>query len=203
MRRNFATAVAFAIFVTLFGCKSGGKQLPNQVSVTISPPTQTWTVKERFDGCAYVDYGDHQDELVTVRVSDGQGRSLGDTQVLFSLALSSNSHDAPRGFYQEMAQDLFTGEPVSMVELYYDRNGDMRPQPEELVSGMEDALFSASTDRYNGDIQLIVRMNLSCRYTATLDAVVGGFSASAEFSVEYRKEEGEEEGRGDDGEQDE
>lgn len=202
MRINRTAAIAFAGLATLSGCKSGGKQLPNQVGVSISPATQTWTVPERADNCAYVDYGNHLDELVTVRVSDGEGRALGNTSVLFSLSLSSNSHDAPRGFYQEMAEDMFTGEPVSMVELYYDRNGDMRPQPEELVSGMEDSLFSASTDRYNGDIQLIVRMNLSCRYSATLDAFVGGFSGSAEFSVEYRKAE-REEGGGDDGEQDE
>lgn len=175
------------ICAALVACKSGGKQLPNQVNIRISPSEQEWLVHKPTDdgSCPGIDYARHQDNVVSVRVSDGQGRALGDTEVLFSLSLSGNSYDPTGEIYQGLISDITTGLPMSIVELYHDRNGDMRPQAEELVSGVEDALFTARTDRYNGSIQLIVRMNLTCRYKASLQATVGGFSNQAEFSVEY------------------
>ena len=160
-----------AILLATTGCKSGDKQLPNTVSIVISPTKFTWQTDIPEDASCTNDfsYPNHQDEVLTVRVSDGENRALVDTEVLFSLNLTHNSR-APSG-------------REKVVELYSDMNGDMRPQPEELVSGVDDALFTAHTDKYNGHIQLIVRMNLSCTYTTTLDAFVGGYSGSASFEV--------------------
>lgn len=165
--------VLTGIFVLLVACSGSGgdgtgKQLPVDYSVSITPNKQEWEISPDIDpdtkNCSF--YSNlYQDHLVAVSVTDSKNRGL-HTEIIVSLTLSGNTFS------------LFP-----YAELYDDKNGDFIPQEDELVSDETDPLLITETDEYTGAKYLIVRMNLSCVYEASLTVVAGGASNIATFKT--------------------
>lgn len=167
-----------SIVLALASCgDSGGynlERLPEGTNVTISPAETTWEIVPNNQtnpdtGAEFCipDPSIYQDEFVTVMVTDPTGTALGDVRIVVSIDLAANT---------------YSGE-FAPIELYDDRNGDFRPDPDELVSGADDPLLVTSTAEYTGSKNLIVRLNLTCTYRATMQAVAGGYTGSATFDV--------------------
>lgn len=154
--------------MTACGGGSDEAQIPPGANVTVTPNQKSWEIEPSFDPnnqcIVFSDF--YQDELFVVNVQDSQGRAIGDADLIVSLNLTANT---------------FSG--LTVVELYDDQNGDLIPDPNELVSDINDALLFTKTDEYNGSKNLIVRMNLSCPYRASLMVVADGISASADLQV--------------------
>src|SRR5690606_16569464 len=164
--------ILVACLFTLFGCESGGDQVPPDAVVEITPNARTWNITEDLDddgNCiVYPNY--YQDELMTVRVLDGEGRPIGGVEIMVSMALSGNT---------------FSG--FQWARLYEDKNGDFIPDDDELVSDQGDSLLFTTTDEYNGHKTLIVRVNLSCTHTSILHVVAEGAAGEATIDVSDRE----------------
>lgn len=147
----------------------GADQLPSNATVKISPTVRTWDIQPVLDEetgqCVF--FPDHyQDNVFVVSVQDSAGRAIGETDILVSLSHTENT----ASFYP-------------MVELYDDKDGDYVPDPDELVSGEGDALFTTTTVEYTGEKILIVRSNVSCPYGAILQVVAQASSTEARIEV--------------------
>lgn len=163
----------------LIGC-GGDDQLPNDTKVVISPDTINWETQSTLDanGSCIVFEDFYVDELITVRVEDGSGRPLGDTEIIVTLALAENtSGSLVRGFTSD-------GNLIPVVSMYDDRNGNMLPDEDELVSGGDDPLLITKTEEYTGSKTILVRMNVSCGYRSRLSVNAGGYYESIEIEVE-------------------
>jgi hypothetical protein len=158
--------------VAVTGCGSDTAPLPPDATIEVSPSSKEWvsapnnqTDANGVTHCVVID-DFYQDELVSVRVLDGQGRAIEDAELIFSLNLAENT---------------FSGHPV--LSLYNDLNKNFVADPGELVSSAENDLFITTTEAYTGSKYVIVRMNLSCPYDGELRVYSEGISGSASFLV--------------------
>lgn len=153
----------------LFGCENDGGQVPPDATVEISPSSRSWVIAENLDeeGNCIIHPEFYQDELMTIRVLDGDKRPIGNVEVMVSMALAENT---------------FSGFP--WAQLYEDKDGDFIPDEDELVSDAGDSLLFTRTDEYNGDVTLIVRVNLSCTHTSIIRVVAEGAYGEAEINVD-------------------
>lgn len=168
----FSAALAGG-FLALTGCSSGEGQVPPGAVVEITPQLRTWDIVENLDeegNCKPIpDY--YQDNLMTIRVLDEDGRPIGDVDVMVSMALANNT---------------FTGYP--WAKLYDDKDGDFIPDDDELVSDVGDSLLFTRTDKHTGHKTLIIRVNLSCAHGSILHVVAEGASAEANIKVTAKQE---------------
>ncbi len=179
----FVVGLGVSLFALISCGGSDGEQLPSSTSVDINPGEIVWKIEKTEEGeTCYVNENRFVDELITVRVSDGQGRALGDVEMIVSLALSENTSGG--GVRRLSVQ----GNIVPFVELYEDRNGNYTPEEDELVSGGDDPLLITSSDEYTGSKDLIVRVNLSCAYKSRLSVNVAGFYKSMSIDVVEKSE---------------
>jgi len=172
LRQQISRAYLIVFVFVLIGCGSDSAQLPPDATIEISPQAKEWTIVSNdqtdADGntaCEVI--GDlYQDELISVRVLDGQGRAIEDAELVFSLNLAGNT---------------FSGQAV--LSLYNDLNDNFLADPGELVSTANNDLLVTYTDEFTGNKYVIVRMNLSCPYRGELSVFSKGVSGSASFEV--------------------
>lgn len=130
----------------------------------ISPDTKSIAIVETTDAdgqCLY-DAGYYLDTPVVIAMTDSQGFAQGDT---------------PVSVYVDYSENTFSGPPV--LSLYADQNGNgVIDDPDELVSGFDQDIFTARTGRYNAELFLLLRINLSCAFRGQLTAVSGPMTAS-------------------------
>lgn len=180
LNRNFwqqlwqppSKAWPLVIALALIGCGNDSAQLPPEATIEISPDFKEWTVvandqtdAEGNTACVVID-DLYQDELISVRVLDGQGRAIEDAELVFSLNLAGNT---------------FSGQAV--LSLYNDLNDNFVADPGELVSTANNDLLVTRTDEFTGNKYVIIRMNLSCPYRGELSVFSDGVSGSSSFEV--------------------
>lgn len=163
--------------IVLVACNDD-QPLPPGSTVVVSPEKKTWLirpVKDDNGNCIHFKdfYNDHP---VLITVFDAQGSPIGEADLTVSLDLAGNTFSVPGGG------------PV--VRLYDDKNGNgVVDDPEELVSDSNDPLYRTKTAKYTGEKLLILRMDLSCRYQATLFAVSDGYMGTGVYEVEEENED--------------
>lgn len=169
-----------ALVLLLSACGGDDENVPVGATVEVSPSEKVWNSAPDLeeDQVCIVRPDNYQDELVTIRVADSNGRALGDVEVIASLNLTANTSGDNVQVQDENGNAIF-----SMISLYDDKNGDFIADENELVSGVDDPILFTKTDEYNGTKTLIVRMNLSCRYRAILQVIAAGTTGNASFSV--------------------
>ena len=102
-----------SLAILLAACDNEGngkytqKRLPEGTQVTVNPESTEWLID--VDGVCVPDPLLFSDELVTIFVSDPEGKALGDVDLTVSISLAENT---------------FSG-PLPPVALYDDRNGDL------------------------------------------------------------------------------
>jgi len=145
--------------VLVAGCNIN-KQLPPGSKVIVEPNSRTIHITELRDDnntCIWDD-NNYLDIPVTLWVLNSEDKPIGDTEVAIYVDWSGNT---------------FSG--VEALKLYDDRNGNgIVEDPEELVSGAGEGIFTTKTSRYNGDKRVLLRINLSCKFQGRLIAVSGG-----------------------------
>ncbi len=159
--------VVCILLVSLVSC-GGGEQLPTGSQVVINPSTVTWRIIPNLndeDECL-INPDLYVDEVFYIRVEDASGRAIGNADLIISLLLSDNT---------------FSGFPI--VELYDDLNGDLIPDPDELVSDADDSLLFTSTDEITGSKAVIVRLNVSCEWSPVIQASSSGLVARVPLDV--------------------
>lgn len=161
-RLSFVTAV---ILTMLLGCGGSTEQVPVGSTVSITPDEAEWVINADSDTPCQPIEQRYQDELVIISVQDSQSRPIGDTEIVVSLALAENTS------------------VYNVVELYEDKDGDLIPDKDELVSEENDALLVTKTDEYTGEKYLIVRMNVSCLYRSVMRVTAQSAVGQASFIV--------------------
>ncbi len=160
--------------LSLAACGAGRDENPVAPGseVIIAPDEITWDIEPRGVACAF-DENNYVDEYLNIAVTDKDQIPLGDVKLSLSLTLSDNT---------------FSGSP--WLRLYDDLNGNGAvDHPDELVSGEEDGVHITTTDEFNGNKTVFVRVNLSCPYRGSLTAVAGAASARTHIAVEERDDE--------------
>lgn len=153
----------------VLGCSSDNP-VPANSQIRMSPATIEWEIQENIDpdsGLCFLDPDFFQDQTLAITVVDGSGVPLGDVAVSVLLDLSGNT---------------FPGIP--RLKLYHDQNGNGVPDdPQELVSDEDDSAFRIKTDQYSGTASVIVRVNLSCEYRATVYAFADAATGTTTITV--------------------
>lgn len=150
------------------GGSSGDQPLPTGATLAMTPANIEWKITSRLDeneACIY-NPNLYLDEVVSVQAQDSQGRALGNVEVVFSLALAENTYSG-----------------LAPVKLYHDRNNNFVPEESEYVSGEDVDLLQLETDEYDGTIQVLLRINISCAYESRLSAFIPGAQASTVINV--------------------
>jgi len=170
--RKFTMIVLLAV---LCACSSSTEQLPNGAVLSISPPERTLDVFDRSDeqGRCQIDPTYYIDWPIVLQLSNAEGSPIGEQNIRVYLDYGANT---------------FGGYPV--MELYDDRrgNGNGLVDEFELVSGADDEIAIVMTDKFGGDRELLVRMNLSCPYRGEIFAFVQGVTASTTINIVARPE---------------
>jgi len=146
-------------------------QLPDDAILSLSPKDKTIVIsaENAEDGvvCISADYP-YIDVPYVFSIRNAQGSPLSDVPVKFYADWTEQSIGANEGLL-----------------LMFDFNGDGVTDPEtETVSNINDGLFERKTNQYSGDVQVTLRLNLSCPYHGEFVAIVGGHHTSAQFTVE-------------------
>ena len=174
---NIFKCVIISILTTFILACGGNDQLPNDYRVSISPSEVDWEIGGDVDTCDY-DPHFYEERLFSILVEDNSSRPIGDAEVIVTLSHAENTF-----LYQ------VDGSPADIntrLYLYHDKNGNYRADDEELVSGRDDAVFTAKTDEDTGVLNVIARINLTCVYKGTLGAHVNGVYGSAEIKIEEK-----------------
>lgn len=161
MRIN--NAILAIATVSLFGC--GSDQLPVGSSLKVFPNDVSWTIAGNGNTCD-VENGPFNDQLVTLSLEDAQTRAIGGFPVELSLDLSGNT---------------FSGAEV--LSLIHDANDDGIYSADEKVSVDGGPIFTVNTGSLNGEVNVVVRVNLSCSYRGTLYAFAGSSGTLLGFTV--------------------
>jgi len=152
---------------------SNEQQLPAGAELSISPPERTLNVFDRTDenGFCNIDPDSYIDWAIVLQLTDANGSPIGERSVRVYVDYGANS---------------FSGYPV--MALYDDRrgNGNGLVDDFELVSGIEDNIANVNTDKYDGDRELLVRVNTSCPFRGDIFAFVQGVTASSTIEVAAR-----------------
>lgn len=149
------------------GCDTG--QLPPGATLSIAPDTRRFVIVERLDadGRCVHDPDHHVDEPLVISLRDAQGAPIGDAEVRVHVTFAENTYSGR-----------------AALALYDDANGNGVVDAEsELVSGADDALARVRTSRYGGERVLLLRVNLSCGYRASVLAYAEGTVGLASVEV--------------------
>jgi len=107
-----------------------------------------------------------------------------DIPILLTLTTANSSPigDAAINVYTDFSENTFSGQAV--LALFDDINGNGVVDAEnELISGANDDIASVTTDTDTGSRRLLLRINLSCAFTAELRAFSGAASSLATIEV--------------------
>ncbi len=171
-----AQALLFLGAAVLAACGPGADEhpVPPGAQVQIEPQDFTWTIVPAQDSqgnpvCLEGVYNDH---TFVIRVVDANGSPLGEVDLRVRLDLAGNTSSGP-----------------DVLRLYDDYNGNgVVDHPQELVSAAGQPALFTRTAKYTGEKIVLVRVNLSCTYRATLTAIAGSAHGSA--SIEVNEQEG-------------
>jgi len=157
------------VTILLTGCNSA-QQLPTNSRVVVEPGNREIVITELRDdndNCIWFE-GNYLDTPVSIRVVNGDDSPIGESDLAIYVDWSGNT---------------FPG--VQALKLYDDTNGNgVVDDPEELVSGNGDAIFTTKTSKYNGDKTVLLRMNLSCEFEGNLYALSGGKVGSMAVNIQ-------------------
>ncbi len=152
----------------LSGCVQSG-QLDINGQLKISPDVKSITIVETKDSsnrCIY-DAGYYLDMPVVISMVDSLGYAQGDT---------------PVSVYVDYSENTFSGPPT--LSLYADSNGNgVIDDPDELVSGFDHDIFQGTTSRYNAELYLLLRINLSCAFTGQVTAISGPMTGALSIDL--------------------
>jgi len=149
------------------GCQSNtSDQLPPNASVKVSPEQLEWTIPNNGGVCNY-DPNYYQDETVSIMVLNESGTYIPDAPLTVHVDLSANT---------------FTGTPV--LAIYEDRNGNgVADGVSELVTDTDSGVYDTHTHDVTGVKYIILRVNLSCKYSGTLYAFSDGYLGTLSIVV--------------------
>lgn len=165
--------IPLAFVVLAVAACSSSEQLPINTTVRISPTEKTFHIAPPEDGVNRCSLGHYQDIPLLISVEDEQGSPVGGVDV---------------GVYVDFTANTYSGPDV--LRLFYDRNGNgVVDEETEFVSAEEDGAFISKTHRYNGNLLLILRINLSCVYRGNVFAYAGPYSSLMPVSIEYETAE--------------
>lgn len=154
----------------LLGCNSDSamQQLPPGSKITLTPIAIDWDITPLFneEGICVVDPGYYNDTQVVARLTSADDVALGGVTI---------------GFLSDLAGNTFSGVPV--LELYSDANSNGVADPGELVSANGQGEYTTNTDSYLGTASIIVRVNVSCEFKATLYVVSPNSTATTAIKV--------------------
>lgn len=164
------TIAATALAGALTACNDGSDNpLPGGATVNVSPQNKSFDIAENLDqaGNCIIDDTRYIDQYITISVNDVHGSPIGQADLTVSADYGANT---------------FSGYPV--MALYDDTNGNgVIDGPEERVTDADDPLFRTKTAEYTGERVLILRMNLSCSFRGSVNAMSDGFFGSGDFEV--------------------
>jgi hypothetical protein len=160
---------ACLMLLGLNGCGGGTNgdaddtAFPPGTEIRISPASQSFTISEFRDANGDCRFGEvFQDIPVLISVLDTGGTGnvvISDVDLTISLNFSGNTF--PNG--------------PSVLQLYEDQNGNgVVDHPQELVSDVNDPLFTTKTAKFSGEKLMFVRMDLACPYRGSLFVIAGG-----------------------------
>ncbi len=162
----------------LSGCGGGTNgdaddtAFPPGTEIRISPASQSFTISEFRDANGDCRFGEvFQDIPVLISVLDTGGTGsvvISDVDLTISLNFSGNTF--PNG--------------PSVLQLYEDQNGNgVVDHPQELVSDVNDPLFTTKTAKFSGEKLMFVRMDLACPYRGSLFVIAGGVLGTMELET--------------------
>ena len=160
--------IAQMMFAGLAAC-GGSDQLPPDASISISPNDKTFnvdTLENPDNGQCFFLEGLYQDVLVVITVRDGKGRPIGEADLTVMVDFTDNTSSFGK-----------------IIRLYEDRDGDLLADEDELVSGENAPLLRTRTREFSGTTEVILRMNLSCEYRASMTVQSEAAVGSASFAV--------------------
>ncbi len=175
---NKLTLLSIAsIGVLLSACTT--EQLPIGASLRITPDIRTLLIDApddpsedcRFDPNRYLDVP------LNITLTDAQDAPIGNAEI---------------GVYVDFAGNTYSGSET--LQLFQDKNGNgVVDAATELVSDFNSDIFRTNTDRWHGNALLLLRINLSCTYRASVFAFAGAVTGSANIEVAYDPEDVQEE----------
>ena len=158
-----------ALLVLLSACDQTG-QLPIGAELRISPETRSITVADNTDqnGNCFVDPNNYIDMPIILSMVDSNGSPLGEIDVSVYVDFSGNT---------------FPGTPV--MELFDDLSGNNNGVIDEfeLVSGVDDDIAIVTTDSFDGDRPLLLRINVTCPFRGDVFAFSDGVSAVSTIEI--------------------
>ncbi len=172
MNRTIKFAVPLGVLALICGCSSSGEgsnPLPNDAEVRIQPGALEFEITEQLDddGNCLFDPDFYIDQFMTVSVTGAGGSPIGGADLSVSVDFGGNS---------------FSG--LEVMQLFDDLNGNgVVDEDAELVSGAGDPLFRTATAEFTGEKMLILRLNLSCAYRGSMQAMSDGFVGRAQIDV--------------------
>lgn len=156
--RDSRLILAVPIIALIASC--GGSQdnpAPEGSTITLSPPSVSWTITPNF-GCGTMTHYHDQPFLITVKDSGGQPLNNIDIDISLDLSSDTTSHN--------------------WLVLYYDANGDGNVDAGEQVSNT----WRTSTD-WSGSKEVTVRADADCAFRGSLHVFSGSTYGSA--TIEY------------------
>jgi len=167
-----ACLASIGIALLLSSCHQS-EQLPGGAKVILSPTDRSIEIQEFTDenGFCLYDENFYQDTPLLITVTNDEGTPIGKTEVSVYVDYSGNT---------------FSG--INALSLYADYNSNgVVDHPEELVSGAEDGIYRGETGTFDGELFLLLRMNLSCAFRGQVYAFAG--SASGSMTVEVSSQD--------------
>ncbi|MCF6298615.1 MAG: hypothetical protein L3J01_01915 [Thiomicrorhabdus sp.] len=173
------TLVLSGLVLGLVGCQNNNDKVPLGAQISFDPPSVEWTVKPNYtvdsdddginDRVCVISPSRYSDSYVIASMTDADGIPLSDFDVRLHLDLTGNTS---------------SGYPV--LKLYDDKNNN------GVIDGEHELVNDAGEDGWvkktnsNGDIHMIVRVNLSCPFVGNL---FGFGQRSANSSMSFQVNE--------------
>ena len=173
---SWSAALSFTTLL-LVGCDAVHQdQLPVGATMSIAPSERTLTIDAFTDeeGTCFIDPDRYIDWPIVMALTTSDGAPI--------------AHQDVR-VYVDYGANTFSGYPV--MALYDDRQGNSNGVVDdfELVNDTDDDIAIVKTDRYGGDRELLLRINISCPFRGEVFAFVDGVSAMSTIEVVAREEE--------------
>ncbi len=144
-------------------------QLPLDADIQVAPTERQFAITAVADGtgrCVF-DESNHQDIPVVISLRDSQGSPMTRAELVVQADYAGNSYPG-----------------LQVLGLYDDRNGNgVIDGDSELVSGVGASLFTTRTDRYSGDKNFWLRVNLSCPFAGEVRAFAGDLTGRVRIEV--------------------
>ena len=171
------TCSTVCITVLLLGGCSTQDQLPLGATLTISPTERTFDIDALVDqeGTCFINPDVFIDLPIVMFLSSSDGAPIAQQDIRVYTDFGANTFSA--------------GFPV--MQLFDDRRGNSNGVVDdfELVNGTDDDIAVVQTDRFGGDRELLLRINLSCPFRGEVFAFVDGVSAMSSVEVNARGED--------------